>query len=160
MKTGKIIITIIFVLSLSFNAAFIIHLINAHPAHSASQETPVKLDLTDEQKKQIEPIRTKMHRENEAIKKQIAQCQEKLLSALKSDPVDKNAINNCLENISSLQKKIQQNTIEEIIHIREHMNPEQCNCLIEGLGSAMAQSSKPCDCPYCQSHKNNKEKKK
>ncbi|NIM13464.1 MAG: periplasmic heavy metal sensor [Candidatus Aminicenantes bacterium] len=153
MITGKIILTIVLFLSLSFNAAFIIHLLTAHPALSASPEIQSNLNLTDEQKKQMEPIRAKLHRENEAIKKQIAQCQEKLLTALKSDPVDKNAINNCLENISNLQKKIQQNTIEEIIHIRKYMNPEQCSCLIEGLGSAMAHSSKPCDCPYCQSHK-------
>jgi Spy/CpxP family protein refolding chaperone len=152
MKTGKIIFGIIFTLSLSFNAAYLIHLFTVHGRADASNKQ-MSLKLTGPQKKAIEPVRARIHRENEAIKKQISQCQEKLLAALKSDPVDKNAINNCLENISSLQKKIQQNTIEEIIHIREHMNPEQCNCLIEGLGSAMAQSSKPCNCPYCQSHK-------
>jgi Spy/CpxP family protein refolding chaperone len=150
---NKIIFGIIFILSLSFNAAFLINLITARPDHSETQDTQMSLNLTDEQKKQMEPIRAKMHRENEAIKKQIAQCQEKLLAALKSDPVDRKAINNCLENIGNLQKKIQQNTIEEILQIRKHMNPDQCNCLMEGLGSAMTQSSKPCNCPYCQSHK-------
>ncbi len=150
MKTGKIILTIIFVLSLSFNAAFIINLITAPPAGSVSPGTQVKLDLTDEQKKQIEPIRSKMHGENEAIKKQIAQYQEKLLAALDADPIDKNAVNYCLENIGNLQKKIQRNTIEEIIQVRKYMSPEQCNCLIKGLGSAVAQSSEPCNCPYCK----------
>lgn len=152
MKTGKIIFGIIFILSLSFNAAYLIHLFTVHGRTEASNNQ-MSLKLTELQKKAIEPIQRKMHRENEAIKKQIAQCQEKLLAALKSDPVDKNAINNCLENISNLQKKIQQNTVEEIIQVRKYMNPEQCNCLIEGLGSAMAHSSKPCSCPYCQSHK-------
>jgi Spy/CpxP family protein refolding chaperone len=150
MKTGKIIFTIVFIVSLSFNAAFIIHLITAHPAHSTSQGTQMKLDLTHEQKKQIEPIRARMHRENEAIKKQIAQCQEKLLAALNADPVDKDAVNKCIESISNWQKKIQQNTIEEIIQVRKHMNPEQCNCLMHGLGTAMNQSSKPCNCPHCR----------
>jgi Spy/CpxP family protein refolding chaperone len=152
MKTGKIIFGIIFILSLSFNAAYLIHLFTVH-GHTGTSNKQMNLKLTELQKKAIEPVRARIHRENEAIKKQIAQCQEKLLVALKSEPVDKNAINNCLENISNLQKKIQQNTIEEIIHIRENMNPEQCNCLIEGLGSALTHSSKPCNCPYCQSHK-------
>jgi Spy/CpxP family protein refolding chaperone len=146
----KKILGIIFILSLSFNAAFIIHLVSSS---SKTEARHPKLKLSEHQKKMMEPIRLKMHRSNEAIKKQITQCQEKLLAALKTDPVDKNAINGCLKNISSLQKKIQQNTIEEIIQIRRFMNPEQCNCLLEGLSSAMTHTSKSCNCPYCQSHK-------
>jgi len=141
---------IIFILSLSFNAAFIIHLVSSS---SKTEATHPKLNLSEHQKKMMEPIRLKMHRSNEAIKKQITQCQEKLLTALKIDPVDKDAINGCLKNISRLQKKVQQNTIEEIIRIRKFMNTEQCNCLLDSLGAVMNHMSKSCNCPYCQSHK-------
>ena len=137
----KKILGIIFILSLSFNAAFIIHLTTSSSKAEASH---TKLNLSEHQKKIMEPIRIKMHRENEAIKKQITQCQEKLLAALKTDPVDKDAINGCLENIGNLQKKVQQNTIEEIIRIRKFMNPEQCNCLIDSLGAVMNHTSKSC----------------
>ncbi|MCP5104041.1 MAG: periplasmic heavy metal sensor [bacterium] len=150
MKTGKIIFGIIFILSLSVNAAFLIQFF------TAEAETPARqLNLTEEQKKQMEPIQVKMHRENEAIKTKISQCQEKLLAALKADPVDRTAINSFIENISRLQKKIQQNTIEEIIQIRNYMNPEQCNCLIDNLGAALDNTSKPCNCPSCRAHGNN-----
>jgi Spy/CpxP family protein refolding chaperone len=152
MRTGKIILGILFILSISFNAAFLINLLNAQTTHTETSENPLNLNLTEQQEKQVETVRVKMHRENQAIKKQIAQYQEDLLKALKQEPVDRAVINGCIENISSLQKKIQQNTIEEIIQIKKYMNPDQCNCLIEGLGTAMADTSKPCNCPYCQSH--------
>lgn len=152
MKISKIILGILFILSISFNAAFLINLLTAETTHTETSENPLNLNLTEQQEKQVETVRAKMHRENQAIKKQIAQCQEDLLKALKQEPVDKAAINGYIENISNLQKKIQQNTIEEIIQVKKYMNPDQCNCLIEGLGTAMANTSKPCNCPHCQSH--------
>ena len=151
--TGKMIPVIIFILSLSFNIAFLIHMITSHPAHSEAAEYHMNLNLSEEQKKLMEPIRLKMHRENEAVKKQIMKCQAKLMAALKTEPVDKEAINRCIENISDLQKKIQLNTVEEIIRIRKYMSTEQCNCLIDNLGTAMNQTTKPCNCPHCRSHK-------
>jgi Spy/CpxP family protein refolding chaperone len=147
MKAYKIIFGLIFVLSLSFNVAFLIHLITAHPSHPEIPANQMSMDLTDQQKKQMESIRLKIHKDNEVIKKQILQCQGKLLTALKTQPVDKKAIYQCIDNISHLQKKIQHNTVEEIIQIRKYMNPDQCNCLMEGLGAAMNQMAKPCNCP-------------
>lgn len=153
MKTNKFILGIIFILSLSLNAAFLINLLTAPTSHGETQENLPGLNLTNQQKKQMEPIRLKIHQENEAIKKQIHQCQEKLVAALKTEPVDKQTIYKCIDNISNLQKKIQKNTVEEIIQVKKYMNPDQCNCLIEGLGAAMHQTAKPCNCPHCQSDK-------
>lgn len=154
MKVNKFIFGLIFVLSFSFNAAFLIHQFTTHPSQPETPANQMPMDLTEQQKKQMEPIRLKIHKDNEAIKKEILQCQEKLLTALKTQPVDKQVIYQCIDIISHLQKQIQQNTVEEIIQIKKFMNPDQCNCLIEGLGTAMQQSTKPCNCPYCaESHK-------
>jgi hypothetical protein len=142
---------IIFIISLSFNAAFLIYLftptIFSKPKITGNE---MKLELTDQQKKHLEPSRVKIHRENETIKSQITLCQQKLMAALKADPVDRAAINKCIENINNLQKKIQQNTIEEILLLREHMDTDQCNCLMEGLNAAMESSTRACDCPQCR----------
>jgi Spy/CpxP family protein refolding chaperone len=153
MKFNKFIFGLVFVLSLSLNAAFLIHLFTVHLSHTEKPTGQMPMELTEQQKKQIEPIRLKIHQDNDTIKKQIHQCQEKLLTALKNEPVDKQAIYQCIDNINNLQKKIQKNTVEEIIEIRKYMNPDQCNCLIKGLGAAMQQTVKPCSCPNCQSHK-------
>ena len=119
MKMFRIILGTAFILSLSFNIAFLIHMFTAHPVHSETAENHVNLNLSEQQKKLMEPIRLKMHKENEAVKKQIVKCQEKLMAALKTEPVDKEAINQCIEHISDLQKKIQLNTIEEIIQVKK-----------------------------------------
>jgi Spy/CpxP family protein refolding chaperone len=153
MKFNKFIFGLIFILSLSLNAAFLIHLFTVHLSHPETPANKMPMELTEQQKKQMEPIRLKIHQDNEAIKKQIHHCQEKLLTALKNEPVDKQAIYQCIDNINNLQKKIQKNTVEEIIEIRKYMNPDQCNCLFKGLGTAMQQTVKPCNCPHCQSHK-------
>ena len=148
---------IIFVISLSLNAAFIIYLFT--PKIFPKPETSInkmKLELTEEQKKHLEPSQVKIHRENENIKSQITQCQQKLLTALKADPIDRTEINNCIEKINELQKKIQQNTIEEILLLRQHINTDQCNCLMEGLNAAMGSSNQMCDCPHCRAARNNK----
>ena len=150
MKTAKFFLGLTFILSLSFNAAFLIHLFTAHPSPSQTEANSMQLHLTEQQKRQIEPLRLKIHKDNEAIKTEIRQCQEKLMAALKTDPLDKQAIYRCIDNINNLQKKIQQNTVEEIIQVSKFMNPDQCNCLIEGLGAAMHQDVKPCNCPHCQ----------
>ena len=122
MKFNKFIFGLVFVLSLSLNAAFLIHLFTVHLSHTEKPTGQMPMELTEQQKKQIEPIRLKIHQDNETIKKQIHQCQEKLLTALKNEPVDKQAIYQCIDNINNLQKKIQKNTVEEIIEIRKYMN--------------------------------------
>jgi len=155
MKVYKIIFGLIFVISLSINAAFLIHQFTVHASRAETPVNQMSMELTEQQKKQMEPIRLKIHKDNEAIKKEIIQCQEKLLAALKNEPVNKASVYQCIDNINDLQKKIQKNTVDEIIQIRKYMNPDQCNCLIEGLGAAMHQTTQPCNCPYCaQTHKN------
>ena len=149
MRIPHIILILIGLLSISFNAAFIIHLFTSHPGNTEASINPMPLNLTEQQKKQIEPLRLKIHKDNEAIKAEIRQCQGKLMAALKTHPVDKQAIYQCIDNISNLQKKIQQNTIEEIIQVTQFMNPEQCTCLMEELSKSLHQEVKPCTCPSC-----------
>jgi Spy/CpxP family protein refolding chaperone len=144
MKTGRIIFFIAFLLSLSLNTALLINRFS----RSAST-SPASLNLTAQQKKNIAPIRLKTHRANESLKAEIAKCQRDLLEALKSDPVDRTAVSRCIENISDLQKKIQLNTIEEIIEVKKHIDPHQCNCLVQNMSTALGQDSKACDCPHC-----------
>ncbi|MCP5050700.1 MAG: periplasmic heavy metal sensor [bacterium] len=148
---NRMILKIIFILSLSFNAAFLIHLFT-RPAETQTAPSPsghLYLELTDQQKKQIAPVQQAMQRQNETIKKQVAQYQGQLLEALKKEPVDRTEVSRCINQINGLQKQIQLNTVEEIIRIREYMNPEQCNCLIGCLGASMEGSSHTCDSSCC-----------
>jgi Spy/CpxP family protein refolding chaperone len=117
--------------------------------HDKSKEKPFELNLTELQKAKLNEIRKKRHQENEILKKKISECQEKMIAALHADPVDKLVINQCLENISSIQKEIQKNTIDEIIQVKKHLDPHQCNCLVDELHAQMKQSSKSCTMECC-----------
>jgi len=162
MKKVRYIFWITFILSLSLNAAFILHLFTSmdtskNPTVNPSQtKSPVQkpnLELTTDQLKKMEPFQLKIHRENETIKKEIRQYQVKLLASINKEPIDKQAINRCIDRINNLQKKIQQNTVKEILYLKKHMNPDQCNCFIKNLGDSMIKSSSPCNCPNCKSYK-------
>ncbi len=154
----KKIALILFILSISLNAAFIIHIMVSKKESPPASTEPVQLNLTEQQKKEMSPIRLKTHRENEAIKQKIARQQELLIAALNAKPVDREKIYLCIDSINILQKKIQRNTIDEILSIRKHMTPEQCKCLADGLGANMKQTAAPCQCAGCCGNLSNRKK--
>lgn len=150
MKRKKgLIIRIIFILSLSFNTAFTIHLFLPAGVQSEAAGPTVELNLSEHQKKQISPVQEKIHKENEALKQKIATCQNKLLTALKQNPVNRGEVNNCIDEINAYQKQLQKNTIDEIIRIRQYMTDHQCNCLIDGIGAAMQNRTHKCTAGCC-----------
>lgn len=132
---ARVILRVLFVLSLSLNIAFTIHLFTARPAESKEQKPA--LNLSANQEKQLSGIRLKIHKENEEIRKKIAECHKKVMAALKSETVDREQINHCIERISAMQKRIQQNTVEEILEMKKMLTPHQCNCLMEGLDAEL-----------------------
>lgn len=150
MKSKKgLILRIVFILSLSFNAAFTIHFFL--PAGTGNQESsqPMALNLSEQQKKQMTPVHEKIHKKNEALKKKILSEQEKLLTALKQDPVNRDEVNHCIDEINGFQKQLQKNTVEEILHMRQYMTDHQCNCLIDGIGAAMQNRTHTCTADCC-----------
>jgi Spy/CpxP family protein refolding chaperone len=139
-------IKILFILSVSLNIAFSIHLFTSS---ADSQADPYALNLSEVQKESAARIRMQNHRANEKLKKEIAMCQEELMALLKAEEVDKEKINGCLEKISSLQRDIQKNTIAEILQLKNVLDTHQCNCLIDGLHSKLQGASAPCTGACC-----------
>lgn len=131
---GRIVWRIVFVVSIGLNAAFLIHLLSGHAGLTASSG---EMSLSAQQQNQLQQLRSNYHRLNESVRKEIADCQERMLAELNKEKIDKEQINRCVEKISDLQKKLQQNTVEEIIQVKEFLSPQQCNCLIDQLKSRM-----------------------
>ncbi len=131
---GRIVWRIIFVVSIGLNAAFLIHLLSGHACLTASSR---ELNLSAQQQNQLQQLRLNYHRLNESVRKEIAGCQERMLAELNREKIDKKQINQCIEKIGNLQKKLQQNTVEEIIQVKEFLSPQQCNCLIDQLKTRM-----------------------
>lgn len=141
----RIILRLIFILSISFNIAFILHLLG----HSPDQKN-IQLNMTEKQREYVNRIHLKVHKDNKEIKDRIRQCQKDLMKALKEEELNHEQVSKCIDEINNLQKKIQLNTIEEIIQVKKVLNKHQCDCLIDGLNQRLSQVSKPCDRECCQ----------
>ena len=111
---ARIILRVIFILSISFNIAFFIHLLG----HTPGQKN-IQLNMTEEQREVESRIHLKMHKENEGIKKKIRECQTQMIDALKAVKVDRDKIIKCSTKISNLQRQIQLNTVDEIIQVKK-----------------------------------------
>ena len=135
---GKIIIRIIVLLSLSLNIVLGYHVLNT-PGQAELNDS---LELSKEQESRLNEIHHKMNSSNEKLKHEIADCQKKLVKMLKGTQVDKVKINHCINMISSLQKKLQQNTIDEILKIKTVLNQKQCTCFMDNLDKTVKQSCK------------------
>jgi len=144
----RIILRVIFILSVSFNIAFVIHQLG----HDSGSEN-IQLNLSDEQHEAVNGIHLKLHKENEVIKEEIRECQTEMINALKEEKVNREKVAKCIEKISVLQKKIQMNTIDEIIQVKKNLDTHQCNCLIEGINLRLSQVSKACDKECCRPKK-------
>lgn len=145
---ARIILRAMFILSISLNIAWVAFMFS-HP----SEKGEIQLNLTDQQKKKVNKIHMEIHRENESVKAKIIEHQKDLLYALKEKEIDREKVGKCLDQISSLQKKIQQNTVKEIIQIKKYLDSDQCDCLLKGLGKKLSQVSKPCDKECCRPKK-------
>lgn len=161
----RTLLRIVFILSISFNAAFVLHLVKmnaeSQPASEASQQTgstivSMNLGLTPSQMEKIRPVQNAMRKQNDRIKNEINGCRGKLLNALKQQEIDRSAVNAYIDQLSGLQNQLQKNTVEEIIQVREYMNDFQCNCLIGCLEASMDGKGGQCTGSCCNPDKNDK----
>ena len=144
---GRIVWRIVVVLSISLNLAFIGSIL--FPG-STDGERGAQLKLSQQQKQQVMQIQQTIHKKNEVIKKKIGSCQKDLLAALNQEKIDKDKINECIEDISAMQKEIQLNAVDQIVQMRRHLDKDQCDCLMEELHAKMAQENRPCDKACCR----------
>ena len=147
---GRIVWRIVVVLSISLNLAFIGSIL--FPG-STDGERGAPLKLSELQKQQVMQIQQTIHKKNEVIKKKIASCQKDLLAALNQENIDKVKINQCIEDISALQKEIQLNAVDQILQMRQHLDKNQCNCLMNELEAGMTNKNQPCSKACCMPEK-------
>ncbi|MCJ7525757.1 MAG: hypothetical protein MUP71_11160 [Candidatus Aminicenantes bacterium] len=147
---GKLIFRFIFILSILLNLSMAVHFFKDN---FKTNKAEFALNLTKQQKEKMAEIHLVSHKKNEQIKIQIKRCQEKMITDLKAVEVDKDKIFAHLRDISALQEKIQQNTIEEILALKKFLHHHQCECLIDGLQAKLAAATKICSKECCHPEK-------
>jgi uncharacterized membrane protein len=144
---------VVLILSLSFNVAFVSHLITDQENHKSSVVRHKSLDLSKEQSKKIHKDTLALGQKNLELKKEVQKCRKDLLSLLSGTEVDKDKLRLCIEKISTLQKKIQANTIKKLLIYKKHLSHNQCKCMFECLGVEMNLKPFSCKKKYCPQEK-------
>jgi len=143
---GKSLIKIILLISISLNIALAV---NFFTSPGDARVTLPVLNLNQTQKKQFSQIQEKQHQANQTLKREISTCQQQMIKLLKADSINKSEVNTCIEKISTLQKQLQQNTIDEIIRLKQVLDPNQCSCLLDSLNSGMQRGNTTCTKSCC-----------
>lgn len=149
---GKLIFRFIFILSILLNLSMAVHFFKDN---FKTKKAEFALNLTKQQKEKMAKIRLVNHKKNEQIKIQIRRCQGKMITDLRAVEVDKEKIFAHLRDISALQEKIQQNSIEEILAVKKFLHHHQCECLIDGLQAKLSAATKICSKKCCHPEKKN-----
>lgn len=149
---GKLVFRFIFILSVLLNLSMAVHFFKGN---LKTKKAEFALNLTKQQKEKMAMVRLVSHKKNEQIKIQIKRCQEKMITDLKAAEVDKEKVFAHLRDISALQEKIQQNSIEEILAVKKFLQHHQCECLIDGLQAKLSAATKICSKECCHPEKKN-----
>ncbi len=123
-----------FLFSFIFNIVFILHL--RSDRHTDNKKLPA-FHLNDFQKKKINEESSEIINDNIKLENELAKCRQDLYNLLNSEDNDKVKIEECINTISNIQKKIQLNTIDQLLIYKKHMDKEQCKCFLKEFGKNM-----------------------
>ena len=126
---------VLFLFSLTFNVVFIFHLLSDR--HSSGNSTANAFLLDDSQKKKIAEESSGILSENVKLENGLERCRQDLYNLLNSEETDKKEIEKCITTINDIQKKIQMNTVEQLLIYKKHMTDEQCKCFLKEFGENM-----------------------
>jgi Spy/CpxP family protein refolding chaperone len=144
---GKIALRLLFILSLSFNAAFLGQLLFSPEKSKAGDNFLNELRLSKEQGEKIRAASEFIDRENRELTAKIKKCQQNLIQSLQEPQVDKEKAYQCINDINALQQKIQENTIKKILICKEHLTRDQCSGLMDNMCKKMHVNP-----DYCKKH--------
>jgi Spy/CpxP family protein refolding chaperone len=86
---------------------------------------PAMMDLRPEQHQQLREKMQQFMTKTRPQKEKISQLTEEILQLLQSDPVDKDAINSKMQEISQLRLELSYKAIDQFIEMKTFLSPEQ-----------------------------------
>jgi hypothetical protein len=141
---GRLIPRLLFLLSLAFNAAFLVYLLTGtRPPATANMANLPR--LTAESRQQMRLLRRELQPQYARLQNRLTEVQTQLLTALRADPVDTKEVDACLQNISAVQLEWQQVTVAEILQCKHFLSSRDCACLLERLGTGMGVPAAGCE---------------
>lgn len=127
----RLLLVVVLGLSLGLNAVAIARWLASGdgteaPRAAWEQGCPIpRLNLTDEERAAIAPIRERFHAERLAQRSRLLQLRTRLASLVVSDSPDQAAIAALLDEMSAAQADLQRKVVERVLAIRGVLGPEQ-----------------------------------
>lgn len=147
---GRVILIVCFVVSLAFNAAFVVHLLHMKSS-AAPAPCPASLKLDPAQKARIQELRRTTQPRHEALQRRLDTAQAELVALLKATTADRAAVQGCIDTIAAIRKEMQQLAVEELLACKNFLSGEQCRCMLE-MGAGRGKTPAPCSAP-CMDNK-------
>ncbi len=132
MKTKTI--TVLLILSLLFNIAFISGLgyrvfRKSHKEHSQQKEAPSRtresLNLTEEQKAKLDEFRKMFSPKADQIRDRLVEERKVLVDLVTKEKIDSLEIENQLKQVGKFQMEMERKVVFQMISEKRIMNPEQ-----------------------------------
>jgi len=134
----KKILFFIFLFSLILNLVFFVQILSSGPGSFTEKSLfSKKINLSDDQKKKIEEESSIIKEENEKLELKLSECRKDLYEVLDSETVDKSKVAKCIDDINTIQKKTQMNTIDHLLIYKKHLSKEQCDCFLSDFRDKM-----------------------
>ncbi len=108
-----------------------------HPATMHDTSIHERLDLTPDQQRRIEQVHAKFRSKRIELRERHRDRRSELLELLQQQPPDRERISEKIEQISTIQKKMQQEAIEHILKVASELDASQRGRLFELLDEAM-----------------------
>jgi len=143
----KRIFVLLFLFSFIFNVIAVVYLLSTR-----TDSEPVQahsFHLNESQKQKIKNESSDILQENVKLEGELEKCRQDLYNLLNSEDNDRTKIEECISTISNIQKKIQMNTVEQLLIYKKHMDEEQCKCFLKEFGENMNvhhQCDENCSC--------------
>ncbi|MEN8221805.1 MAG: hypothetical protein ABFR36_00990 [Acidobacteriota bacterium] len=124
-----------FLFSFIFNVVAVVYLLSLRKIEN--NEKVHTFQLNESQKHKITRESEGILNENIKLENELERCRQDLYNLLNSENNDRAKIEECITTISDIQKKIQLNTVEQLLIYKKHMNKEQCKCFLKEFGENM-----------------------
>lgn len=97
-----------------------------------------QLAITPEQEKKLAPIERSYGQGRAKLLARVESGSAQLAEALGKSPVDRSAIDQALSEIQSAQSDLQKATIVHFLEMKEHLDPEQADKLLQWTRESIA----------------------
>ena len=121
----------ILVAGISFGALSLLHSKQPLPRPCSFDSLSVYLSLTEEQRKQVQPMFAKLENERPQAVRARDEAVSRLVTILKSDKATNGQVESALRSVDAAQSRVRQMTVRHLVRLKTVLTDEQKEMLFD-----------------------------